>query len=151
VLQEIGEVGISITDKRMISPVDQTLINEFRDFLEKILDKLISIERRILQLYWGAGQSSKTIYESFTKIGYRDELAGLHISNHKEIYGAIDRIIRKCVEFGTGINEKQMHEYSIDVPKMKNVIRLYMSEWLFDQGESLEDARVGESGRKDGD
>ena len=147
-LQE-GEGAMSVADERVISPADQTLINEFRNFLENILDKLISTERRILQLYWGAGQSSKTIYETFMKIGYRDELAGLHISNHEEIYGAIDRIIRKCVEIGNRINEKKMNEYSIDVRKMKNVIRLYMSEWLLDPGDSFVDPRDSESRTKD--
>ena len=123
------DLTIDIKDENSLNPESFHLSNEIREVLSDSLNALNKSERRILQLYWGMGMSTRQIFLLMKndKITNYDDL---NIKHEKDIYKLITVLIKE-INIWLKSNYKSFHkQYDFNETILREVVKIYLSNFL---------------------
>jgi len=125
--------GFDIEDKAQLDPSRLLEVEQFRSFLDAVVSKLITSERRLLLLYWAQGLSIEEIFDLLTRDEYNEYLKELSIETPQKIYRRIDLLTRKCLRIASAEFPAMIESHKITTSAMRRLLRLYYSDWQSDE------------------
>jgi hypothetical protein len=125
--------SFDIQDKAQLDPSELLEVEQFRSFLDDVVNELTTMERRLLLLYWTQGLSIEEIFDLLSKEDYNEYLGELSIETPKKIYRRIDLLSRKCLRIASTDFPAMVESHNINTSAMRRLLRLYFSDWQPDE------------------